>query len=45
MQIKIFTIPVFDGEKLNEEMNKFLRAHTIVDIEKQLIANGQNRTP
>jgi len=26
MQIKIFTIPIIGGEKMNEEMNVFLRS-------------------
>lgn len=34
MQYKIFTISIFDGEILEEEMNKFLRNHKIIEVEK-----------
>ena len=37
MQIKLFTIPVLNIEEHNEELNKFLRMHNIMDIEKELI--------
>ena len=42
MQIKIFSIPIMGGEKLNEEMNLFLRSKKIVDIQSQLITLQQN---
>jgi len=32
MQIRIFTIPLYGGEKQNEEMNVFLRTHKVVDV-------------
>jgi superfamily II DNA helicase RecQ len=41
MQIKIFTIPVFGGEVLNEELNLFLRSKKILQIENQLISDGR----
>ena len=34
MQIQIFTIPVFADQGQVEEMNRFLRSHSIIDIEK-----------
>jgi len=42
MQIQIFTIPVFHDSTLTEEMNRFLRAHTVIDVERQFIENGNN---
>ena len=42
MQIQIFTIPVQDNAGQTEEMNKFLRSHTVIDVDKQLINNGMN---
>lgn len=42
MQLKIFTIPAFDNTAATDEMNRFLRSHTVVDIEKQFISNGNN---
>jgi len=34
MQIKIFTIPAFGGEKIMEELNVFLRSKKILQVEK-----------
>lgn len=43
MQIKIFSIPLLSGEQVNEQMNAYLRANRIVNIEKQLCEqNGIN---
>ena len=39
MQIKIFTIPVSDAGNLEEELNRFLRAHKILEVENQLVSN------
>lgn len=36
MQIRFFTIPVQQAEERNEEINKFLRTHTIIEMEKSL---------
>lgn len=41
MQIKVFNISVFDKGEQTEELNKFLRSHSIIDIEKHLISEGQ----
>jgi len=40
MQIKLFTIPVHLVEEYNEELNKFLRSHIIIDFEKHLQQTG-----
>ena len=37
MQIKIFTIPVLGGERINEEMNAFLRSRRILHVDQQLV--------
>lgn len=42
MQIQIFTIPIISSNEQIEALNKFLRAHTIIDIDKQLISSGLN---
>ncbi len=38
MQIKIFTVPIIDGEIANNEMNTFLASNKVVEIEKQLVS-------
>lgn len=38
MEIKIFTVSVHHGESMNEELNKFLRSHKVVDIEKRFVS-------
>ncbi len=40
MQIKLYTVPLFGGEQIMEEMNRFLRGNKVVDITKQLITHG-----
>ena len=42
MQIKIFSIPIIGGEKLNDDMNVFLRSKKILDIESNLVTLQQN---
>jgi hypothetical protein len=32
MQIKLFTIPILGGEKLNEELNLFLRSKKVSSV-------------
>lgn len=41
MQIKIFTVSVFNTEEQSNELNTFLRSHTIIDIEKYLLSELQ----
>lgn len=40
MQIKIITVPVLGGESINEDLNAFLRAKKVIQMEKQLIATN-----
>jgi len=40
MEIKIFEVPTFDSTGANIELNKFLRNHKILNIEQQLVQNG-----
>lgn len=40
MQLKVFTIPILDGDERNEEMNKFLRGHRVVTVDKQFCLVG-----
>lgn len=39
MQIKIFTIPIMGGERLEDELNQFLRSKKILQTDHQLV-NG-----
>jgi len=39
MQIKLFTIPISDSGDFQEELNRFLRSHKILEVENQLISN------
>jgi len=39
MQIKLFTIPIADNGTFLEEMNRFLRANKILEVENQLVSN------
>ena len=39
MQIKLFTISIADNGAAQEEMNRFLRGHKVLEVEKQLISN------
>ncbi len=40
MQVKFFTIPINDIENHNEELNKFLRTHKVIEVDKHLVQNG-----
>jgi len=42
MQIKVFTIEVMDPSDQIESMNKFLRSHKIIDVEKQFFTCQQS---
>ena len=37
----IFSIPIIGGEKLNDEINTFLRSKKILDVEGQLVTLQQ----
>ncbi len=39
MQIRIFSIPIPGGEKLNDEMNQFLRSKRVLQVGNQLVTN------
>ena len=38
MQIKLFTIPACGDEKEEEELNKFLRSHRVLQLERHFVA-------
>ena len=40
MQIKIFSIPVFGSNGLEDELNKFLRSHRILQVERHFCADN-----
>ncbi len=40
MQLKVFAVPAQGGEELVEKMNKFLRSHRVLSIEKRLVEQG-----
>ena len=42
MKIKLYTIPLQGGESLTEEMNIFLVSKKILQVENQLITNGNS---
>jgi hypothetical protein len=42
MQIQIYTIPILGGEALNDELNRFLRSKNVLQVESQLVSDGQN---
>lgn len=37
MQLKMFAVPALDSEDGVEEMNRFLRAHRVLSVEKHLV--------
>ncbi len=41
MQIKIFNIPIPDGEQFNDELNKFLRSKQVLKVDHQIVSNEQ----
>ena len=40
MQIKLYTIPVFGSETIEEELNRFLRGHRILQLERHFCADN-----
>lgn len=40
MQIKLFTMPAFGGEAVEEELNKFLRSHRVLQLERHYVADN-----
>lgn len=37
MRFQFFTIPVFDSERATEQLNTFLAAHVVVQVERELL--------
>lgn len=42
MEVKIFTVPIFDEGSIQDEMNRFLRGHKVLEMEQKLVTHGQN---
>lgn len=42
MQLRIFTVPALNGDVLCEEMNRFLRGHRVVTVDKQFCMLGDS---
>ena len=38
MQIKLFTMPAYGGEAAEEEINRFLRSHRVLQLERHFVA-------
>ncbi len=41
MQFKVYSIPVVDGDAINEELNAFLRGNKILQVEQELISSSE----
>ncbi len=41
MQIKLYSIPIVGGERLNEDMNVFLRSKKVLQVENHIVSNAQ----
>lgn len=41
MQYEIFTIPVFNPDEGLEKLNRFLRGHKVVQVDKELVRFGE----
>lgn len=39
MQIKLFTMPAFGGEAAEEELNRFLRSHRVLQLERHFVSD------
>ncbi len=37
MQVKIFSISISHGEEVEEELNRFLRSHKILEVDRQMV--------
>ena len=42
MQIRIFTIPLFDNTEQTEEINAFLRGHKVLTLDRQQVTFGEH---
>lgn len=41
MQIKVISLPVVGGEAINDELNRFLRGHKILQVEQQFVSGQE----
>jgi superfamily II DNA helicase RecQ len=41
MQIKIISVPAIGGEGLNDDLNRFLRSKRVLQVDSQLVTDGQ----
>lgn len=41
MQFKLFYLPAQGEQKLEEELNRFIRSHKVIEVNKQLIEGSQ----
>jgi hypothetical protein len=42
MQLKLFILPVKNLDAAEAEMNAFLRSHRVLEVKKELVAEGEN---
>ena len=42
MQVRFFTIPIHEPESAEEEMNRFLRGHRVLEVVDRFIEDGGN---
>ena len=42
MRMKFFTVPVFDGESAEAELNRFLAQHRVLSAERRLVDAGMS---
>lgn len=42
MQLRFFDIPVHHAEEVSHELNRFLRPHRIINVDKQFLSDGAN---
>lgn len=41
MQYEVFAVPVLGGEEAMERLNRFLRGHKVVQVDKELVRMGE----
>lgn len=41
MQYEVFAVPVLGGEETMERLNRFLRGHKVVQVDKELVKMGE----
>lgn len=40
MQIRTFTVPIDDDGRWNEELNRFLRSHRVLEVDDEFVQDG-----